>query len=397
MKERIYLDHASTTPIAEEVLEAMLPYFTQQFGNSSSRSHSYGWEANQVVLDATDTLRNLLQVESNELTYTSGSTESINLAINGIAQIYTPKECHLITTTTEHSSVLDTHEALERLGYEVTYLAPNTDGLISIADLKEALQPHTRLVSVLWANNETGVLQDMKEIGKLCNDKGILLFADGTQVVGKVRCHPRSVGVNLLAFSAHKFYGPKGVGALWHSCDKPRVVLRPQIYGGGHQDGLRAGTLNVPGIAGLEACAKLAQAEIDVNSTRLSDLRNLLETELTSRLEQVLVNGANAERLPHISNLTLRFIEAEALLSTFQRRLAMSTGSACSSEDLEPSHVLLSMGLSKEDAKASIRISLGRNTTKNDVLTAIELIERGVNQLRAESPTWELYQDGIIL
>ena len=397
MKERIYLDHASTTPIASEVLESMLPYFTQQYGNASSRSHPYGWEAEQGVNDARDALADLLNVESSELTYTSGSTESINLAIKGIAQNYPPEKCHLITSSTEHAAVIDTHEALERLGYEVTYLEPDSNGILALEDLKQALQPHTRLVSVLWANNETGVIQDLKAFCKLCKSHGILLFADGTQLVGKVPCQPRQIGIDLLALSAHKFYGPKGVGALWHSKGNTKVALRPQIFGGGHEGGLRAGTLNVPGIIGLGACAKLAKAEMKTIAHKLEALRSLFEKELTSRLEQVLVNGAEANRLPHISNMSFRFIEAEALLSTFQRRVAVSTGSACSSADLEPSHVLLAMGLSKEDAKSSIRVSLGRDTSETDIHIAIELIEKGVQQLRAESPAWELFQDGIIL
>ena len=397
MKERIYLDHASTTPIASEVLESMLPYFTQQYGNASSRSHPYGWEAEQGVNDARDALADLLNVESSELTYTSGSTESINLAIKGIAQNYPPEKCHLITSSTEHAAVIDTHEALERLGYEVTYLEPDSNGILALEDLKQALQPHTRLVSVLWANNETGVIQDLKAFCKLCKSHGILLFADGTQLVGKIPCQPRQIGIDLLALSAHKFYGPKGVGALWHSKGNTKVALRPQIFGGGHEGGLRAGTLNVPGIIGLGACAKLAKAEMKTIAHKLEALRSLFEKELTSRLEQVLVNGAEANRLPHISNMSFRFIEAEALLSTFQRRVAVSTGSACSSADLEPSHVLLAMGLSKEDAKSSIRVSLGRDTSETDIHIAIELIEKGVQQLRAESPAWELFQDGIIL
>ncbi len=397
MKKRIYLDHASTTPVAPEVLEAMLPYFTQRFGNASSRSHAYGWETEQAVKDAAAALADLLDVDPVGLTFTSGSTEAINLAIKGIAQNYDPEACHLITSSTEHAAVLDTHEALERLGYEVTYLEPDSDGIFSIEKLEKAILPHTRLVSILWANNETGVLQDIQAMGKLCQRREVLFFVDGTQTVGKIRCQPRAAGIDLLALSAHKFYGPKGVGALWHSLENPRAALQPQMLGGGHQAGLRSGTLNVPGIVGLGACASLANSEMKENEERLTSLRNLLEGELSNRIEQVLINGAGAKRLPHISNMSFRFIEAEALLSTFQRRVAVSTGSACSSIDLEPSHVLLSMGLSREDAKASIRVSLGRDTSQEDIFTAVELIDEGVRQLRAESPTWELFQDGIIL
>lgn len=396
MKERIYLDYASTTPVASEVLEAMLPYFTQQYGNASSRSHGFGWEAKQAVEDATKALANLLAVSPEEITFTSGSTESISLAINGIASTYGPTDCHLITTTNEHSAVLDTHEALENKGYAVTYLPSNKDGRIDLHVLEEAMRPNTRLVSILWANNETGVIQDMQAIGRLCKSHNILFFADATQVVSKIPCHPKEVGVNALALSAHKCYGPKGVGALWHGKSKPRVVIRPQFVGGGQQAGLRAGTLNTPGIVGLGACALLAQNEMVSNADRLRSLRDYLESQLCARLPEVLVNGGSATRLPHISNLSFRFTEAEALMSTFHRKLAVSTGSACSSATLAPSHVLLAMGLSNEDAKASLRISLGRDTTKEHIETAIALIEKGVIALRAESPTWELFQDGIL-
>jgi len=396
MKDHIYLDHASTTPVAASVFKAMLPFFSQKFGNASSRSHAYGWEAEQAIKDARVSLADLLQVESGEITFTSGSTEAISLAINGIAKNYPITSCHLVTTKNEHSAVLETHEALENEGYTVTYLASEPDGTINIQELSEAIQPNTRLVSVLWGNNETGVLQNMEAIGEICKKHNILCFADATQVVGKIECHPRKVGVHALALSAHKIYGPKGVGALWHSKSSPRVVIRPQFAGGGHQNGLRAGTLNTPGIIALGACAQLAQLEMETNHERLEQLRDFLERELSTILPEVLINGRPAKRLPHISNLSLRFTEAEALMSSFHRKLAVSTGSACSSADLAPSHVLLAMGLSKEDAKASLRISLGRDTTKEEIDLAINLIKTGVIKLREESPTWELFQDGIL-
>jgi len=397
MQQRIYLDHASTTPVAAEVLEAMLPYFTERFGNASSRSHGYGWEADQAIQDARQAVADLLLASPEELTFTSGSTESISLAINGIAANYQPKDCHLITTTSEHSAVLETHESLENRGFPVTYLGLDQDGTIDLSALEAAFTPATKLVSILWGNNETGVLQDLTPIGELCKEKGVVLFADATQVVGKVDCKPRSVGVDMLALSAHKFYGPKGIGALWLNHSVPEVVIRPQLVGGGHQSGLRAGTLNTPGIVGLGAAARLALKEMDHDHERLRKLRDYLEHALCTRLEEVIVNGQQAQRLSHISNLSFRFTEAEALMSTFQRKLALSTGSACSSADLEPSHVLLAMGLSKEDAKSSLRISLGRDTTLSEVDIATKLIEKGVRALRSESPTWELFQDGILL
>ncbi len=396
MEPRIYLDHASTTPVAETVLAAMLPYFREQFGNAHSRSHAMGWGAAAAVETARAQLADLLSCLPEELTFTSGSTEGIYLAIKGVARRYRFKGAHIVTTATEHSAVLAACADLERDGYDVTYLSPSTDGLIGGAQVREALRADTLLCAVLWANNETGVLQDMSSIAAACRERGVLCFADATQVVGKLTCHPRAVGIDLLALSAHKFYGPKGVGALYTSNHSPRVALTPPTGGGGQEGGLRGGTLNVPAIVGLGAAAVLAKAEMEHQAVRLSGLRDGFERDLRSALPEVLFNGAGAPRLPHISNVSFRFTEAEALLSSLHRRLAVSTGSACASVSLEPSHVLLGMGLSPEDARAAVRISLGRETTTREVDTAVDLFTQAVPRLRGESPLWELYRAGVL-
>lgn len=395
MSERIYLDYASTTPVAEPVLAAMLPYFRQRPGNAHSRSHAAGWAAAQAVEDARASLADLLACQPAELTFTSGSTEAIYLALRGVATRYAQRGRHIVTTSVEHAATLAACESLERSGYAVTYVRPDARGLISPERLRAALRPDTTLCAVLWANNETGVIQDLPAISQTCRANGTLLFADATQVVGKLPCHPRLVGVDLLALSAHKCSGPKGIGALYASAESPRVALRAQMGGGGQEGGLRGGTLNVPGIVGLGAAAVLAKAEMATQESRLRDLRDGLERRLNDTLPEVRVNGADAPRLPNISNLSFRFTEAEALLSRLHRRISVSTGSACSSADLEPSHVLLEMGLSREDAKASVRVSLGRDTTAAEVETAAELLAAAVPALRAESPMWELYGEGV--
>ena len=392
----IYLDHAATTPVAQAVLREMTPYFREVPGNASSRSHGFGWAAAQAVDTARGRLAGLLRVDPAELAFTSGSTEAINLAVKGIAHRYRSRGRHLVTAATEHRAVLDVCGHLEGEGFEVTYLDPLPSGVVDPAAVRAALRDDTVLVALMWANNETGVLLDVEAVGEVCREREVLFFSDATQAVGKVPVDPRAVGAHALALSAHKFYGPKGVGALWVSASEPRVAVAPQHHGGGHEGGLRSGTLNVPGIVGLGAAAELAAAELTANAERLSRLRDALERELVAEVGQVIVNGGAAPRLPHVSNVSVRFTEAEALLSSFQRKLALSTGSACSSADLEPSHVLLAMGLSPEDAKAAIRVSLGRETTAGDVDTAARLLIAGALALREASPTWELHLDGVL-
>ena len=335
-------------------------------------------------------------VDPTEITFTSGSTEGINLAVKGIAERYRRRGRHIVTAATEHRAVLDVCAHLERGGFEVDYLAPDADGRVTPEAVAAALRDDTILVALMWANNETGVVLDVAGVGEVCRARGVLFFSDATQAVGKVAVAPREVGVDALALSAHKFYGPKGVGALWVRSADPRVAIAQQQHGGGHEGGIRSGTLNVPGIVGLGAAAALAAGEYASVGRRLAAIRDGLERALARELDQVIVNGDNAERLPHISNVSFRFVEAEALLSSFQRRLALSTGSACSSADLEPSHVLLAMGLSPEDAKSAVRISLGRATSDRHAARAVDLLVRGVRRLRAESPLWELHLDGVL-
>ena len=317
MQTSIYLDHNSTTPTDPSVVEAMLPYFYEMPGNAASRTHAFGWAAEEAVNNARTQIANLLQVEDKEIVFTSGATESDNLAIKGVFELYQRKGKHIITVKTEHKAVLDACAKIERQGGEVTYLDVDANGVIDLNQLTESIRPDTILVSIMWANNETGVIQPMEAIGKLCAEKGVLFMSDATQVVGKMDVHPKKVGVHLMAFTAHKMYGPKGVGALYVSRKTPRVKLMPQIDGGGHEQGMRSGTLNVPGIVGLGKAAELAKLEMHEIGDRLKHLRDHLETLLTQNLEEVFINGKDANRMPHVSNISFRFTDAEPLLMRF--------------------------------------------------------------------------------
>ncbi len=392
MKDCIYMDHNATTPCAAEVVEAMMPWFGEKFGNAASRNHPYGWEAEEAVDTGRRQVAELFGVEPREIVFTSGATEAVNLALKGVFERYQSKGRHLVTVQTEHPAVLDTCRHLEKLGAEVTYLGVDSEGLLDLDELEDAIRTDTVLVAVMWANNETGVLQPMEAIGEICARKGTLLFSDATQAAGKVPVHPKSCGVHLLACSAHKVYGPKGVGALYVSHRKPRVALRAQIDGGGHERGFRSGTLNVPGIVGFGRAAERALHSMSAETERLRRLRDRLESALLDRLEEVYVNGHPERRLSHVSNLCFRFVEAEALTATFNRSLAVSTGSACSSASLEPSHVLLAMGKSEDWAHSSIRFSLGRLNTPEHIERAVELVVQGVKQLRERSPLWEMFK-----
>ena len=396
MREQIYLDHAATTPVAERVLEAMLPYFRQNFGNAHSRSHAAGWGAAAAVKQARQQLANLLHCQAAEITFTSGATEAIALALTGIAAKHCVRGRHIITTRVEHSAVLSTCQQLEKQGYEVTYLPVNQRGIVEEEILRAALRADTILAAFIWGNNETGVLQDLQSLVEICHARGTLVFADATQVVGKVNCELDAILVDALCCSGHKFYGPKGVGALFLRAGSFATGIEPLWGGGGQEDGLRGGTLNVPAIVGMGAAAVLAKAEMASTAQRLERLRKDFEGELCARISACVVNGAGAARLPQIINISFRFTEAEALLSRLHRRLAVSTGSACSSADLEPSHVLLAMGLDREDARAAVRVSLGRDTTAAELQEAAQLLIAGVEALRAESPLWELYVDGVL-
>jgi cysteine desulfurase len=382
MHSPVYLDHAATTPTDPRVLEAMLPYFLEQPGNAASRTHAYGWFAEEAVATARRQLADLIGADPREIVFTSGATEAINLGIKGVFEAYRRKGAHLVTVQTEHSAVLDTCRHLEKQGAMVTYLPVDAAGRLRIADLEAAIRPDTVLVAVMWANNETGVLQDMAAIGEVCTRHGVWLLSDATQAVGKVVVHPRSCQVHLMALSAHKLYGPKGVGALYVSRQNPAVEVVAQLDGGGHERGRRSGTLNVPGIVGLGKAAELAATELATEATRLATLRDHLETELTQRLTDAHVNGSTLHRLPHLSNISFGGTDSEQVMMAFNTRLAVSSGAACTSAALEPSHVLLAMGYPPEHAHAALRFSLGRFTTPDAITSAIAWVEQAVQERR---------------
>lgn len=392
----IYLDYNATTPVDPRVMDAMLPYFYERPGNPGSHHHAYGWAAEDAVDQAREQLAALLGVNPGEIIFTSGATESNNLAIKGIFQAYQRKGKHIITVKTEHKAVLDTCRAVEKMGGTITQLEVDAQGLIDLEHLAKAIRPDTILVSIMWANNETGVLQPMQEIAEICASKGTLLLSDATQAVGKIPVSPRELGIPLLSCSAHKIYGPKGVGALYVSNRQPRVKVSPQIVGGGQEGGVRSGTLNVPGIVGLGKAAAIAQAEMPAEAARLVRLRDQLEHALLA-LPEVHRNGAVAPRLPQVSNVSFKYIKGEALMMAFKTDLAVSSGSACTSANPDPSHVLLAMGLSENMAEAALRFSLGRFTTDEQIRRTIKVVTEALQQVRAESPAWQLFQDGIDL
>jgi len=394
--QRIYLDYNATTPCDPRVVETMLPYFTTMSGNAASRSHPFGWEAEEAVSHARNQIADLIGADEREIIFTSGATEGDNLALKGVFELYHRKGNHIITVETEHKAVLDTCLHIEKKGGEVTYLKVDEDGLINLAALKAAIKSTTILVSIMWANNETGVIQPMAEIGKICEEKGVLLFSDATQAVGKIPTHPKEIGIHLMAFTAHKMYGPKGVGALFVNRRRPRVKLTAQIDGGGHEEGMRSGTLNVPGIVGFGKAAAIAQAEMNTEAIRLNQLRNKLETALSTQIEACSINGTTKHRLAQVSNLSFQHVDSEGLLMTFNQNIAVATGSACTSASLDPSHVLTAMNISDDLAKSSIRFSLGRFTTETEIDFTIEKVKAGTAQLRALSPVWEMFKEGLI-
>lgn len=394
---RVYLDNNATTPCDPRVVETMVPYFYQKPGNSASRNHPFGWEAEEGVDYAREQIAALLKVDPKEIIFTSGATESDNLAIKGIFEMYRSKGNHIITVTTEHKAVLDTCDKLTEAGAEITYLKVAEDGLIDLNELESAIKPTTILVSVMWANNETGVIQPMKEIGAICEKHGILFMSDATQAVGKIPTYPKEVGVHLMAWTSHKMYGPKGVGALYVSRKSPRVKVTAQMDGGGHERGMRSGTLNVPGIVGFGKAAEIARLEMHSDAERLSKLRDKLERELTSRLEECYINGNVEHRMPHVTNISFKHVEGEGLMMTFNQNIAVSSGSACTSASLEPSYVLVALGLGDDLAHSSIRFSLGRFTTEEEIDFAVEKLVAGVNHMRDLSPIWEMYKEGVDL
>jgi cysteine desulfurase len=396
MKTPIYLDYHATTPMDPRVLDAMLPYFTQHFGNAASRNHSFGWEAEQAVEHARKQIAQLIGANAKEIIFTSGATESNNLAIKGVAEMYGEKGNHIITVATEHKAVLDTCKRLEKDGFRVTYLTLKSDGLIDLDQLRDAMTDKTILVSVMYANNEIGVLQPIAEIGKLCHEKGILFHSDGVQAVGKVPVDVIKDNIDLLSITAHKMYGPKGVGALYVRRKSPRVQITAQMDGGGHERGMRSGTMNVPGIVGFGKAAELCRLEMAEESKRLSHLRDKLKIKLEKELDEVYINGSMEHRLPHNLNMSFCYVEGESLLMGIND-IAVSSGSACTSATLEPSYVLKALGLGDDLAHSSIRFGLGRFTTEEEVdYTATKLIDV-VKKLRELSPLYEMAKEGIDL
>jgi len=391
----IYLDNNATTPMDPRVLEAMLPYFVQKFGNSASRNHAFGWVAEEAVDYAREQVAQIIGANEKEIIFTSGATESDNLALKGVFEMYKEKGNHIITMVTEHKAVLDACKHLEKLGARVTYLVPKPDGLIDLEQLVAAMSQETILVSIMYGNNEIGVIQPIKEIAKIAHSFGALFMTDATQAVGKIPVNVIEDGIDLLALSAHKMYGPKGVGALYVRRKNPRVKVTAQMDGGGHERGMRSGTLNVPGIVGLGKACELGRLEMQQDAVRLSALRDKLEASLT-QLEESYVNGNVEHRLPHTANISFKYVEGEGLMMAM-KDLAVSSGSACTSASLEPSYVLKSLGLSDDLAHSSIRFGLGRFTTEEEVDRAIEVTKNAVTHLRELSPLWEMFKEGIDL
>jgi cysteine desulfurase len=390
----IYMDYSATTPIDPRVADKMIPFLREQFGNPASRSHAYGWSAEAAVEEARAQVADLVGADPREIIWTSGATESNNLALKGAAQFYKSKGKHIITVKTEHKAVLDTVRELERQGFEATYLEPQDNGLISLEQLEAAIRPDTILVSVMFVNNEIGVVQPIKEIGELCRKKGIIFHCDAAQATGKVAINLEELKVDLMSFSAHKTYGPKGIGALYVR-RKPRVRLEAQMHGGGHERGLRSGTLAPHQIVGMGEAFRIAKEEMATELARIKALRDRLAKGLLE-IEEVYINGDMEHRVPHNLNVSFNFVEGESLIMAI-KDIAVSSGSACTSASLEPSYVLRALGRSDELAHSSIRFTIGRFTTEEDIDFAIKLLKEKVGKLRELSPLWEMHKDGIDL
>src|SRR5688572_22864261 len=397
MKLPIYLDYQATTPVDPRVLDAMLPYFTEHFGNAASRNHRYGWEAESAVEKAREEIAALIGASPKEIVFTSGSTEAINLALKGVAEMYAEKGRHIVTSLAEHKAVLDTAKHLEKNGFEVTWLRPDRTGRVSVEAVAAALREDTILVSLMWANNEVGTLNPVREIGALCHEKGVLFFTDATQAVGKVPVDVEADHVDLLCLSGHKIYGPKGVGILYVRRRSPRVRLVAQMDGGGHERGMRSGTLNVPSIVGLGKACKLAREELASEMARATELRDHLQKRLTTELDEVHVNGNLEHRLPNCLNVSFAYVEGESLLMGINDVAAVSSGSACTSASLEPSHVLRAMAVGDELAHSSIRFGIGRFTTREELDFVAERVISAVRRLRELSPLYEMAKEGIDL
>ena len=394
LKFPIYLDYSATTPIDPRVAEKMIPFLTEKFGNPASRSHSYGWEAEEAVENARAEVARLLNADPKEIIWTSGATESDNLAIKGAAHFYQSRGKHLITVKTEHKAVLDTCRELEREGFEVTYLPVQENGLIDLEVFKAAIRPDTIVVSVMFVNNEIGVIQDIPAIGDICREKGIIFHVDATQAPGKVRIDLNELKVDLMSLSAHKVYGPKGIGALYVR-RKPRVRLEAQMHGGGHERGFRSGTLATHQIVGMGEAFRIAREEMDEEQARIARLRDRMWNGIKD-MEEVYINGDLEHRVPNNLTVSFNFVEGESLIMAI-KELAVSSGSACTSASLEPSYVLRALGRNDELAHSSIRFTLGRFTTEEEIDFAVRLLNDKIGKLRELSPLWEMYKDGIDL
>ena len=394
LKLPIYLDHNATTPMDPRVLEAMIPYFVENFGNAASRNHSFGWQAEEAVDYAREQVAQLIGADPKEIIFTSGATEGDNLGIKGVYEMYASKGNHIITCTTEHKAVLDTCKHLEKLGAEVTYLEVQPDGLVDLKQLEAAMKPTTILVAIMYANNEIGVVQPVKEISAIAKKHGALFFTDAVQAVGKIPVDVIADGIDIMAFTAHKMYGPKGVGALYVRRKNPRVKVTAQVDGGGHERGLRSGTLNVPGIVGFGKACELSRLEMAADTERISKLRDKLENAL-KQIDESYVNGNPAHRLPHVSNISFKYVEGEGLMMGFNKDIALSSGSACTSASLEPSYVLKALGLGDDLAHSSLRFGLGRYTTEEQIDFTIKAVTDTVLKLREMSPLWEMFKEGI--
>lgn len=394
IKTPIYLDYAATTPVDKRVAEKMIPYLTELFGNPASSSHSFGWVAEEAVETARKNIADLINADSKEIVFTSGATESNNLAIKGAAHFYQSKGKHLITVKTEHKAVLDTMRELERQGFEVTYLGVQENGLIDLEELKAAIRPDTILISVMWVNNEIGVIQNIPEIGKICREHKIIFHVDAAQACGKTPIDVEAANVDLLSMSAHKIYGPKGIGALYVR-RKPRVRLEAQMHGGGHERGFRSGTLPTHQIVGMGEAFRLAKLELEQDTAHALKLRQIFLDGIKD-IEEVYINGDLENRVATNLNVSFNFVEGESLIMAV-KEIAVSSGSACTSASLEPSYVLRALGRNDELAHSSLRITFGRMTTENEVKFAAELIKSQIGKLREMSPLWEMFKDGVDL
>lgn len=396
LKLPIYLDNHATTQCDPRVVEAMLPYFTDNFGNAASRNHPFGWVAEEAVENARKQIADLIGANSKEIIFTSGATESNNLAIKGVAEMYAERGNHIITAATEHKAVLDTCKHLEKQGIRVTYLPLKGDGMIDLEMLKEAITDKTILVSIMYANNEIGVIQPVAEIGKICKERGVLFHTDGVQAVGKIPVNVIADNIDIMSMTAHKMYGPKGVGALYVRRRNPRVQLSAQMDGGGHERGMRSGTLNVPGIVGFGKAAELAKELMPAEMEKHRAMRDRLKAKLESALEETYINGSMEHRLPHNLNMSFAYVEGESLLMGIND-VAVSSGSACTSATLEPSYVLKAMGLGDDLAHTSIRFGIGRFNTDEELEYVANKMIDVVTKLRELSPLWEMFKDGVDL